>query len=93
MAVVVSSSISQLIVLADKQRPWNGWHFHDLLLEEKKKGKQNKWRKKEDKHTLFHPTCLERLPALLSSFGAELRCLHPSKIKKKCKRLHHPNSH
>lgn len=50
------------------------------LGKKERKEKQSEWRKKEDKHALFHPSCLERLPALLSSFGAELRCL-PSKIK------------
>lgn len=44
-------TIPQLIVLPDKQRPRNGWHFHHLHLK-KKKEKQDKWRKKEETHAL-----------------------------------------
>lgn len=86
MAIVTTDGVTR------QRRLWSAWHFHDLLLEGKeRKEKQSEWRKEEGKHALFHPSCLERLLALLSSFGAELRCLS-SKIKPEKKLQEDPPS-
>lgn len=68
-------TIPQLIVLPDKQRPRNSWHFHHLHFKKKKRSGTSEGRKK--KHMLSHPTCLERLPALLYTCKRLQPCTQP----------------
>lgn len=72
-------AILQPIVLSDEQRSWNAWHFDDLFLQKKKKGRMKEWREKGDKKKCApSPHLFRRLPALSFSFWEELDRLWPS---------------